>query len=190
MNRRRSIALLSSALATLTTGCSLQSDLPIYGTVPFFRLTDQDGKEFRSDELMDRIYVASFFFTTCNGPCPRMNAQMKKIQEQTDGLDVVRMLSITIDPKTDTPAELRKYAARFKADHRRWHFLTGDPVQLNLLSDDTFHLQRIQTPTLDHSTRFILVDRRARIRGYYDTSDATAIQSVLGDIQKLQKEIF
>jgi protein SCO1/2 len=190
MNRRRSIAVLSSALATLGAGCTVQSDLPIYGTVPFFRLTDQDAKEFRSDELMDRIWVASFFFTTCNGPCPRMNAQMKKIQEQTDGLDLVRMLSITIDPKTDTPAELKRYAARFKADHRRWHFLTGTADQLNALSDDTFHLQRVQTPTLDHSTRFVLVDRKSRIRGYYDTSDATAISSVLRDIQKLQKEIF
>lgn len=190
MNRRQAVAAITSAMAMAGNGCSLQSDLPVYGTVPHFRLTDQDGKDFPSDELADRIWIACFFFTTCNGPCPRMNAQMKKIQDQTEGLDLVRLLSITIDPKTDTPGELKKYAARFKADPKRWHFLTGSVEQLNMLSDDTFHLQRVQTPTLEHSTRFVMVDRKGRIRGYYDTSDASAIPAALADIQKLQKEIF
>lgn len=188
MRRRNCTALLLAVLAG--GGCSLRSDLPVYGTVPQFHLIDQSGKQYRSDELAERIWVAAFFFTTCNGPCPRMNAQLKKIQDQTEGLDYLHLLSITIDPKNDTPEELARYAARFKADPARWHFLTGSAEQLNLLSDETFHLQRVQTPALEHSTRFVLVDRKSRIRGYYDTSDANAISTVIGDIQKLQREVF
>lgn len=184
-SRRALLAALAAA-----SGCTLRSSLPIYGTVPDFALIDQDGKPFSSHELAERIWLACFFFTTCNGPCPRMNSQFKQIQDQTEGLEGVRLLSITIDPKHDTPQELKMYARRFKADPRRWHFLTGTVAQLNVLSDDTFHLNQVQTPTLDHSTRFVLVDRKARIRGYYDSSDARTIPQVVEDIQKLTKELL
>lgn len=186
----RPLPLACVLAAAALTSCSLKSDLPVYGSVPAFQLTDQENRRFSSDTLTDRVYVVCFFFTTCNGPCPRMNAQMKKIQDQTEGLDYIHLLSLTVDPATDTPEALARYAARFKADPRRWHFLTGAKEELQKLSDDTFHLNAIATPTLDHSTRFVLVDRKARIRAYYDSSDSNAIEQVMTDIAKLRKEVF
>jgi protein SCO1 len=178
-----------AALVFAATGCTLRSNLPILGTVPDFELTSETGETFHSSELAGRVWVADFFFTTCNGPCPRMSVQMREVQESTRDLDDVRLLSFTIDPATDTPEVLAAYARRYKADSRRWHFLTGAPVELRRLSSDTFHLAEVGG-SLEHSSRFALVDRKGRIRAYYDTSNTNAIPELVRDILKLRKEVL
>jgi protein SCO1/2 len=119
-----------------------------------------------------------------------MTAQFRKIQDRTAGLTGVRLLSLTVDPDHDTPAVLEEYSKRFGADPKRWHFLTGDKAELEKLSDDTFHLNKIGAPGLDHSTRFVLVDRKGRIRGFYDSTDSGVIDQVAEDIRKLETEVF
>ena len=177
---------LAAALPLPFAAC-LRSNLPDYGTVPPFELTDQGGAKFLSAErLAGRIWVAAFIFTTCNGPCPRMTAQMKKIQDATSAADLL-LVSFTIDPKHDTPERLAGYAARFKADPRRWSFLTGDTATLRRLGVDVFHLADPQEK-LAHSSRFALVDKRGRIRGYYDTALSGAIEEILADIDKVRGE--
>ncbi len=182
-------ALLLAGLSLALTGC-LTSGLPTFADVPPFTLTAQDGREFRSAEaLKDKVWVASFFFTTCNGPCPRMSAQMKRIQQATEATPDVQLVSFTVDPANDTPEVLAAYAQRFRADPARWHFLTGPPAALQALSKDVFQLGDIGVK-LDHSTRFLLIDRKGRLRGYYDTTDATTIEQLTADIAKLRKEVL
>ena len=182
-------ALPLAALSLALSGC-LTSGLPTYADVPPFTLTAQDGREFRSSEaLTGKVWVADFFFTTCNGPCPRMSAQMKKIQQATEATPDVELVSFTVDPAHDTPEVLAAYAHRFRANPARWHFLTGSPAALQALSKDTFQLGDIGVK-LDHSTRFLLIDRKGRLRGYYDTTDATTIPQLTQDIAKLRKEVF
>jgi protein SCO1/2 len=179
---------LLAGLSLALSGC-LTSGLPTFADVPHFTLTAQDGREFRSAEaLKDKVWVADFFFTTCNGPCPRMSAQMKKLQQATEATPEVQLVSFTVDPAHDTPEVLAAYAKRFRADSARWHFLTGPPASLQALSKDVFQLGDIGVK-LDHSTRFLLVDRKGRLRGYYDTADATTIQQLTEDIAKLRKEL-
>lgn len=180
---RRLVLLLALPLA----GC-LRSNLPDYGEVPAFELTDQGGRKFRSQErLAGRIWIACFIFTSCNGPCPRMTAQLRKIQESTRDLPELSLVSFSIDPENDTPAKLAAYAARFKADHARWSFLTGEPAVLRSLGVDTFHLADPQDK-LAHSSRFALVDRGGKIRGYYDTALSSSIPEIIEDIRKLKRE--
>lgn len=187
----RAGALLCAVLAALLAqGCNvLKSELPDLGNVPAFSLTSQTGEGFNGEQLTGQVWIADFFFTSCNGPCPRMSVQMRKLQEATRELDDVKLVSITIDPANDTPEVLAAYARRYKADPERWYFLTGSPPDLRHLSYDTFHLADVGG-ALEHSSRFVLVDRKRRIRGYYETTDPNSLTQLVEDIEKVRKEIL
>jgi protein SCO1/2 len=175
-------------LLPLPSVSCLKSSLPEYGNVPAFELIDERARPFRSAErLKGKTWVAAFIFTTCNGPCPRMSAQMRRVQDETRDLPQVSLVSFSIDPETDTPERLSEYARRFKADPARWSFLTGDPKVIRALGTDTFHLADPQEK-LAHSSRFALVDRHGRIRGYYDTALSGAIPEIVEDIRRVERE--
>ena len=177
-------------LACVLAGCTnITSGLPDLGQVPAFTLTTQSGESFSSEELRGRVWVTDFFFTLCNGPCPRMSVQMRKLQDAVSDLDDVRLVSITIDPANDTPEALAAYARRYKANPERWWFLTGPADEIRKISYDAFHLSDVGG-ALEHSSRFALVDRKGRIRGYYETTDANALQQLVEDIKKVRKEIL
>ncbi|WP_321472663.1 SCO family protein [uncultured Paludibaculum sp.] len=183
--------LAALGAACLCLSACLSSGLPDMGQVPAFHLTNQDGQQYASTAaLANKVWVADFIFTTCHGPCPRMTAQMHKLQEQTKEFTDVELVSFTVDPATDTPEVLSAYAKQFKADPEHWTFLTGPADALNALSYDTFHLGSVGAGKLEHSTRFVLIDRKGRIRGYYDTSDATALPQLVEDIGKVRKEVL
>jgi protein SCO1 len=185
MIRRMPAVLMLAA----TAGCGWHSGLPTYGTVPEFALTAENGKKFGAADLEGRVWVANFFFTTCNGPCPRMSAQMHKLQGMLKGSTEVRLVSISIDPKRDNTAALAAYAQRWKADPAKWRFLTGPAEQINVLSWDTFHLASAGG-SLEHSTKFALVDKKLQIRGFYDSLDSSGLADLATDIGKLEIEIF
>jgi protein SCO1/2 len=92
-----------------------------------------------------------------------------------------------VDPERDTPEVLAAYGKRYQANPARWTFLTGPQKDLHALSRDAFKLGDV-TGDLEHSTRFVLVDRKSRIRGYYNTWEKEAIPNLLADIQTLLKE--
>jgi protein SCO1/2 len=180
---------LNSACATvillvLLTACARpKAALPDFGAVPEFQLTAETGQPFDSKILKGNIWVADFMFTTCPGPCPRMTSQMHEIQQAT----TVKLVSFTVDPARDTPQTLAAYSQTHHAAPERWSFLTGPQQTLNHLGLDVFKLTRVDG-SLQHSTRFLLIDRKSRIRGYYDTSEHEAIQKLIGDIHLLEGE--
>ena len=172
-------------LALVLSACSHVS-LPSYGVVPEFTLRDQSNREFRSSERLDgKVWVANFIFTTCAGPCPRMSSQMRELRDSAKDLDV-RLVSFTIDPARDTPPVLASYGTRFGADPDRWYFLTGAQSDLHKLSRHAFMLGDVDG-RLEHSTRFVLVDQKSRIRGYYDSSDPDKIAALLKDVRALAR---
>ncbi len=175
-----------AALALLAS-CGSTNNLPSYGVVQTFSLTDQNGKPFSSTQLDGKIWVADFFFTTCNGPCPRMSTQMNHVQNAVHEFADVRMVSFTVDPKNDTPEILAAYAKRYKALPGVWHFLTGPREKLHELCRKSFMLGDVDG-SLQHSTRFVLVDRKGRIRGYYQTAEKESIPQLIKDIKALRKE--
>jgi protein SCO1/2 len=174
-------------LALGLTGCAAHASLPSYASVPAFSLTDQTGEKFDSASALDgHVWVADFMFTTCPGPCPRMSKQMSEVQAALQGTDA-RMISLTVDPGHDTPPVLAKYATFYSARAGVWFFLTGDVETLRHLDRDVFKLGDIDG-TLDHSTRFVLVDRKSQVRGFYLTSEPDAISRVIADAKVLLKE--
>ena len=168
----------------LLSACATQPDLPDLGAVPPFTLTDQAAKPFASAAALDgQVWIADFMFTTCPGPCPRMSSQMHQVQMALES-EGIRLVSFTIDPEHDTPEVLAEYAQRFKASPGVWHFLTGPREEINRLSLDVFKLGPVDG-TLEHSTRFVLIDRRGRIRNYYRTTEPEAITTLIEDARSL-----
>lgn len=178
-------AVLASAV--LLTACRRDPPLPVYGEVPPFQLIAQTDRPFDSRSLAGKVWVVDFIFTNCPGPCPRMTSQMKQVQRATANSEDVRMVSISIDPKRDTPAVLAAYAGKFRADTSRWVFLTGPHATIQKLSRHVFMLGDVDD-SLMHSTRFVLVDRKSRIRGFYDTSDAESIPKLIKDVKSVSAE--
>lgn len=169
-------------------GCAARAGLPTYSTVPDFTLTEQSGASFDgARELAGKVWIADFIYTTCPGPCPRMSSQMHQVEDALQGVNDVRLVSFTIDPEHDTPAVLAAYAGHFEARAGTWFFLTGSRATLNHLCRDVFMLGNVDG-SLEHSTRFVLVDRASRVRGYYETTEADAIARVIADAKRLAKE--
>jgi protein SCO1/2 len=181
--RASSVAVAICAIAMLGS-CAKHASLPSLGAVPEFTLTDQTGSDFVSaSTLAGRVWVADFFFTTCPGPCPRMSSQMHQVQTALAGQDV-RLVSMTVDPEHDTPLVLADYSKHFEAQAGVWFFLTGPRDSLNHLDRDVFKLGDVDG-SLDHSTRFVLVDRKSQVRGYYLTSEPDAITRLIADAKSL-----
>jgi protein SCO1/2 len=176
------------ALALLLSACVKPKDLPVMGEVPEFQLTAQTGQLFDSRELDGHIWVADFIYTTCPGPCPMMTQHMRQIQDSTWDTPDVRLVSITVDPAHDTPPVLTEYARHFKQDPARWFFLTGDMGRLNELGVHAFKLNSVDG-SLTHSTRFVLVDRQRRIRGFYSTGEDAFMPQLMHDLRQLEKEV-
>jgi len=174
-------------LPLLLSSCVTTKPLPVFGEVPQFELILQTGQPFDSKSLDGHIWIADFIYTTCEGPCPMMSHQMRGFQSATESTPEVKLVSFTVDPAHDTPPVLAKYAQFFKADTSRWFFLTGDVARLNELGLKGFKLNSVDG-SLSHSTRFALVDRRRRIRGFYITSDDDFRTRLIHDLHQLERE--
>jgi protein SCO1/2 len=181
---------IASGLSALAlSGCG-GAGLPSLGQVPVFSLTDQFNKPFSSaDVLNGNVWIADFIYTNCAGPCPRMSAQMRQVDNALGEESNVRFVSFTVDPARDTPAVLEKYADRYQAETGRWYFLTGAQADLQKLTRNVFLLGDVGG-NLEHSTRFVLIDRKSRIRGYYLTAEEDAIPRLIADARKVLKERF
>ncbi len=128
-----------------------------------FSLTERSGQTFQSESLKGQVWVASFFFTKCPGACLRLNSSIASLREQLKDLPVT-FVSITVDPETDTPETLRKYAEHYNADPEHWLFLTGSLDEIRALAENSF---QVSVERVTHSDRLILVDRDGRVLGTY-----------------------
>ncbi len=172
-------------IAVLLTACAPRKPLQVLGEVPDFKLLNQQGKTFERTALDGHVWVADFVYTNCQGPCPRMTSHMRAIQKATG--PAVKLVSFTVDPDNDTPPVLAAYARKFSADPARWSFLTGDKETLNSLDYNAFKLGTLGV-AMDHSTRFVLVDKKGRIRGYYGIAEGNPVDKIARDAERLEKE--
>jgi len=139
-------------------------------------------------ELAGKVWVADFIFTHCAGVCPAMSSNMRKLQERL--FEDVRLVSFSVDPYNDTPEVLTEYANRYGADRDRWLFLTGDPEGIQKLSVGGFKLaldpaSGTEKEPITHSSRMVLVDRNANIRGYYGTEEPKDLERLIKDANNL-----
>ena len=163
---------------------SKKSELPILGKLIDFQLTDQDGEIFSKEDLLGKVWVADFIFTTCAGPCPVMSGQFAELQSRFSNAPDLNLLSISVNPDYDSPEILREYGGRYGANYNKWRFLTGDREAIHELAVDGFKVGSVEDPIF-HSTRFILLDDKARIRGYYISSELEEMQQLWRDVELL-----
>ncbi len=162
-------------------------------TLPPFELLDQHGRPFGSEDLADTVWVADFMFTRCEGVCPMLNKHMAELQaalKDHPQRDRVRLVSISVDSGHDTPSVLRQFAERHEADPSLWRFLTGPRDQVWPLIREGFKLGVDEDPDnaampFMHSSKFVLVQGRDRIVGYYDALDAEARAALLDRIDEV-----
>jgi cytochrome oxidase Cu insertion factor (SCO1/SenC/PrrC family) len=172
----------------------ISDGLKQYGNVPDFTLTERSGNNVTLDQLRGKIWIADFIYTSCTDTCPLQTGMMAKLQEEYAASPVVQLVSITVDPERDTPQALAHYAAKYNADANRWYFLTGQRDRIIRLIQDGFHLSVATLPddteqsgTIAHSPRFVLIDKEARIRGYYDSRELAAFVRLKNDVETLLK---
>lgn len=178
-------------IARVTAG----STLPLLGEIPPFELTRQDGRDLSRSDLRGKVWIADFIFTTCAGPCPLMTQRMENLQTRFRNAPDLRLVSFSVDPEYDTPEVLNEYATHFNARPERWAFLTGDRDAIYDLSIKGFKLAVADEADagdydhmIIHSTYFVLVDREARIRGYYDGTDSERLARLVDDTNILLRE--
>jgi protein SCO1/2 len=168
-----------------------QRNVSSYGTVPHFQFVNQNGQLFDSAQLVGKIWIADFIYTTCPGPCPMLSTRMSELQKPLEKTDV-HLVSFSVDPEKDTPGVLRDYAEKLHADPERWDFLTGPKSAIYKLSHDGFKLAvsdgRDEAGIPVHSTRMVLVDRHGEIRGYYEATEADAVTKLLADTSHLLRQ--
>lgn len=161
-----------------------------------FKLTDQKGNELVSDWLDDKIYVADFFFTTCQTICPKMTTQMSAVAEAYEGDDDIRLLSFTVLPEIDTPEILGTYAEVNGVNYDQWRMLTGPKSKIyELARKSYFTLKEAEVGQGDggdsdfiHTNNFVLVDGKGRIRGYYDGTSIAETEKLIDDIKILKRK--
>jgi len=152
--------------------------LPVLGSIAAFTLTNQDGQITTLADFSNHVWVADIVFTRCAGPCPRMTGQMKLLQNFLPSASTAKLVTLTTDPENDSPAVLKKYGQRFDVDFNRWTFLTGTKNEIAALASGSLKLSAQPVKPADqkdvadlfiHTTIFVIVDKHARLRGFFET---------------------
>jgi protein SCO1/2 len=156
-------------------------------TIPAFSLIDERGHPFTEEALRHHPTIVSFIFTRCDTVCPVTSMKMEKIQEKTfDAGQKIKLLSISVDPKYDTPERLTAFAAKYHADPQRWRFVTGPADAVQALVEGPF-LSSMQTeaarpdgiPNIAHAGYFMLVDGDLHIRGMYESNEINRLDEMI-----------
>ena len=171
---------------------STMQEVRKYHTIKDFELYNQNGDTITEDFYNDKIYVADFFFTTCQTICPIMTDHMLEIQDKLKDDEEVLLLSHTVIPAYDSVPVLRKYADEKGVMDKKWNLVTGDKKEIYDLARKSYLAAKSDgdggTFDMIHTENFVLVDKQKRIRGFYDGTDPTAIEELMEDIMILKQE--
>ena len=189
----------------------------INAAVQDFSFTNQDGKVITEKDVDDKVYVTEYFFTTCKGICPKMNANMRRVFDEYKNEPGFMILSHTCMPETDSVPLLKAYEKRMingklvqneDGSYRiepgntglpftnpNWNFVTGDKTALYKMARQSYMIDNNKPDSIQniadqfiHTQFFALVDKQRRVRGIYDGLKEYEIQKLLEDIKGLLKE--
>lgn len=178
---------------------SQESEMATIGPVPNFSLTNHHGETITQEDLLGKVYVVEFFFTTCPSICPIMHKSLVKVQDKYFGNPKVAFVSVTINPEFDTPEVLNAYAKENNVTNNNWQFLTGELDDIYALANQGFNLYAAEAPEVEggfeHSGFFALVDKKGNIRSrlvqqgnpkiYYNGLEDSDVKMLTDDIKKL-----
>lgn len=185
----RSRALLLGLLAVLVVvGCSKRSakDVPVLGQLPEFSLVDQNEQAFDRDTMEGKLWVSAFVFTHCRSTCPRITAHMKGLQSRVSDVPSAHFVSVSVDPRNDTPEVIKAYMTKNELDESNWRFVTGEEEAIRHVVVDGFRVglgdadsKAAGAEDIMHSNSFVLVDAEAQVRGYYRANN-----DGIGDLER------
>ncbi len=183
-------ALLLGVLGT--TACRRAVPLPVLGIIPAFTLAERSGRTVTADDLRGQVWVAGFIFTRCPDVCPALTARMRGLQGPLAAAPTpVRLVALSVDPVHDTPEVLRDYAVEHGAGPD-WWFLTGARATVAQLLRDGFRVAFADdgppAAPITHSDRFVLVDSRLQVRGYYHGNDPADLARLVTDARLVAGE--
>lgn len=163
-----------------------------YHTIADFKLINQNGDTITQEDYKNKIYIADFFFTTCPSICPIMTDNMVNIQKEIMPYDDVMLLSHSVTPKIDSVPQLKKYALEKGVNDKKWNLVTGDKKQIYELARKSYLavLNDGDGGPYDmiHTENFILVDKKRRIRGFYDGTKDEDMDKLMHDLEVLKAE--
>ncbi|MDB5231608.1 MAG: cytochrome oxidase biosis protein Sco1/SenC/PrrC, putative copper metallochaperone [Chitinophagaceae bacterium] len=164
-------------------------------------LINQLGDTVSLYDIKGKAIVADFFFTSCRSICPFLTRNMSKLQQsflkggdarQKLDTTIVQFLSFSIDPETDSVMRLKQYADRFNVNHDNWWFLTGPKDSIYKFAFEEMKVDKYSTepinPDFVHTSRFVLMDKNYRVRGFYNGLDSTDLGKLARDIGLLMLE--
>lgn len=180
----------------------VESGLVKIGSVPKFTLTNQDNETVSNETYAGKVYVLEFFFSTCPTICPKMNASLKEVQQQFNGMKDFGIASITINPEKDTPEVLKKHMKELGIISENWNFLTGEKAYIYEIANKGFNMYAAQNSKVnggfEHSGLFALIDKNGVIRCrkddfgnpilYYDGLEKSGVTAIIEDIKLLLQE--
>jgi protein SCO1/2 len=185
----RSRLLGLALLAVLAVvGCSKRSakDVPVLGQLPEFSLVDQNEEPFDRETMEGNLWVSAFVFTHCRSTCPRLTAHMKGLQSRLSDVPSAHFVSVSVDPRNDTPEVIKAYMTKNELDESNWRFVTGQEEAIRHVVVDGFRVglgdedsKAAGAEEIMHSNSFVLVDQNAQVRGYYRANN-----DGIGDLER------
>ena len=160
-----------------------------YHKISPFSLINQNGDTITEQFYNGKIYIADFFFTTCQDICPIMTRNMHILQEKLKNDEEVFLLSHTVMPEIDTVETLKKYSMDYNVNDNKWNLVTGDKEQIyNLARKSYLAAEDVEFRKYDliHTENFVLIDRESQIRGFYDGTKIDEISLLLDDLEILK----
>lgn len=184
-----------TAALVLFTDWYNQSKLPKRSTVQPFQFINQDSATFTNSDMLGKVCVVAYFFTTCKTVCPVMNSYMKTVYETFKDNPDFLIVSHSCEPEVDSVPLLKAYSKQMGADGRHWVFVTGDKLALYKMARFSYGIDDPQNAVDDikddflHSQFFALVDKNGNVRGgVYDGLKPEEVDKMKADIKDLLKE--
>ena len=166
----------------------------IYHQIASFNLTNQIDQVVNQNTTKNKIYIANFFFASCQSICPMMSNQLQEVQKAFLADDSVLILSHSVNPLHDTVAVLCNYADTYGAKTNKWHLLTGNKKQIYDLAKTSYLVNAFEDDGSPegflHSELFLLIDKKARIRGMYDGTNTAEVKKLIEDVKLLKQETY
>lgn len=166
----------------------------IYHQIASFNLTNQIGQVVNQNTTKNKIYIANFFFASCQSICPMMSNQLQEVQKAFLADDSVLILSHSVNPLHDTVAVLNNYADTYGAKTNKWHLLTGNKKQIYDLAKTSYLVNAFEDDGSPegflHSELFLLIDEKSRIRGMYDGTNTAEVKKLIEDVKLLKQETY
>ncbi len=160
------VLFLGLVVAILFGWNYFKNNLQTVMKVPNFELINQNNQKITNRDMLAKVYLVEFFFARCPTICPVMNRNLKYVDQEIHDPNF-GIISISIDPKNDTPEFLKEHAKKMGVTNPNWHFLTGNRDYIGKIADefDIYVGKNVsEAESLNHSGMIALVDKKGNVR--------------------------